>query len=37
MDTQFKNILKDSVKLLSEVTEIDIYSKRNPFFIVFDS
>jgi len=37
MDKQIKKILKDPVKLLSEATEIDIYSTRNPFFIVSDS
>jgi hypothetical protein len=28
MDKQIKKILKDPVKLLSEATEIDIYSKK---------
>jgi len=28
MDKQIKKILKDPVKLLSEATEIDVYSKK---------
>jgi len=36
MYKQIKNILKSVLKLLSEITEIDIYSK-NIFFIVSDS